>query len=60
LPHAEFVYNNSVNKSTDKSPFEIVYSHSPHQPIDLLPLPTDYRPYNYAQVFYEHIYNLHA
>ena len=41
LPHAEFTYNNSVNRSTDKSPFEIVHSLSPYQPIDFLPLPTD-------------------
>lgn len=26
LPTAEFAYNNSVNRSTGKSPFEIVYS----------------------------------
>jgi hypothetical protein len=25
LPHAEFAYNDSVNRSTGKSPFQIVY-----------------------------------
>ena len=30
------------------------------QPIDHLPLPTDYRMYDYAQVFVEHIHNLHV
>ena len=25
LPHAEFAYNDSVNRSTGKSPFEIIY-----------------------------------
>jgi len=25
LPHAEFTYNDSVNKSTGKSPFQVVY-----------------------------------
>ena len=28
--------------------------------IDLLLLPTDYRPFDYAQAFAEHIYNLHV
>ena len=29
LPRAEFAYNNFVNRSTDKSPFQIVYGNSP-------------------------------
>ena len=29
LPQAEFAYNNSVNRSTSKSPFQIVYGNSP-------------------------------
>jgi len=59
LPHAEFLYNNSVNRSTSKSPFEIVHGFSSCQPIDPLPLPTDYRSSDYAQPFAEHIHNLH-
>jgi hypothetical protein len=29
LPQAEFVYNDSVNRRTGKSPFEIVYGRQP-------------------------------
>ena len=58
LAHAEFVY--SINRSIGKSLFEIVHGLSPRQLIDLLPLPTDYRPSDYTQVFVEHIHNLHT
>ena len=60
LPHADFAYKNYVNSLTGRSPFEIVHGLTPCQPIDLLPLPTDYHPSNYAQDFTEHIHNLHA
>ena len=29
LPQEKFAYNNSINKSTSKSPFHIVYGNSP-------------------------------
>jgi hypothetical protein len=35
LPQAEFVYNDSVNRSTGKSPFQIVYGHKPRGVSDL-------------------------
>lgn len=37
LPQAEFAYNNSVNRSTGKSTFEIVYGLLPRQPVNLIP-----------------------
>ena len=40
LPHVEFAYNNSPNRSTGKAPFYIVYGMSPLHFHDLAPLPT--------------------
>nr|KYP57132.1 Retrotransposable element Tf2 [Cajanus cajan] len=39
LPHVEFAYNRVVHKTTNMSPFEIVYGFNPLTPLDLLPLP---------------------
>jgi len=39
LPHIEFVYNRVVHKTTNASPFEVVYGFNPLTPLDLLPLP---------------------
>ena len=38
LAQAEFAYNDSVNRSTDKSPFQIVYGRSPKGVVDLIKL----------------------
>jgi hypothetical protein len=35
LPDLEFAYNSSVNRTTGKSPFEIVYGYLPHTPVTL-------------------------
>jgi len=39
LPHIEFAYNKVVHKTTNISPFEVVYGFNPLTPLDLLPLP---------------------
>ena len=39
LPHIEFAYNRVVHKTTNISPFEVVYGFNPLTPLDLLPLP---------------------
>ncbi|GKA44029.1 reverse transcriptase domain-containing protein, partial [Tanacetum coccineum] len=39
LPQAEFAYNWSVNRTTSKSPFEVVYGRNPITPLDLVPVP---------------------
>ncbi len=39
LPQAEFAYNNVPNRSSGKSPFEIVYIRPPLHTLDLVPLP---------------------
>lgn len=59
LPIAEFAYNNSVNRSTSHSPFEMVQGFSPRQPLDLIPLPPDFHPAASAQAFANHIRDLH-
>ena len=57
---AEFAYNNSVNRSTGKSPFQIVNGYSPRTPIDLVPLPPHMRVSKPAENFATHIHDLHA
>lgn len=39
LSHMEFAFNTSVNRSTGKIPFEIVYSKLPNHNLDLVVLP---------------------
>ncbi|GKC31597.1 RNA-directed DNA polymerase [Tanacetum coccineum] len=39
LPQAEFAYDRSVNRTTSKSPFEVVYGRNPITPLDLVPVP---------------------
>ena len=59
LPKAEFAYNSSVNRTTGKSPFEIVLGYQPNKPIDLIPLPLHNRVSESAESFAQHIKNLH-
>ena len=59
LPKAEFAYNSSVNRTTGKSPFEIVLGYQPNKPIDLIPLPLHNRVSESAESFAQHITNLH-
>nr|GEU28731.1 hypothetical protein [Tanacetum cinerariifolium] len=39
LRQVEFAYNRSVNRTTGKSPFEVVYERNPITPLDLVPVP---------------------
>ena len=56
----EFVYNNSVNRSTGKSPFQIVNGYSPCTPIDLVPLPPHMQVSEPVENFAKHIHDLHV
>lgn len=39
LPQAEFAYNNLVNRTTRKTPFEAAHGFKPRYVLDLIPLP---------------------
>ena len=60
LSTIEFSCNNSVNRSTGKSPFQIVNGYSPRTPIDLVPLPPHMRVSEPVENFAKHIHDLHA
>ena len=59
LPHAEFAYNNSVNKSTGKSPFKIAHGYKPRRPFNLIPLPSHARVSKSVESFVQHVRKLH-
>jgi hypothetical protein len=59
LPQAKFAYNNSVNRSTGRSPFEIVTRLQPHTPVDLVPLPLPPQVSEGAADFLQHIHEIH-
>jgi len=40
IPQAEFAYKSSINRSTRKFPFQVVYGRSPNSVLDLVPLPS--------------------
>ncbi len=59
LSRAEFAYNSSVNRSTGKSPFEIVHGYKPRKPVDLIPLPSHARVSETAESYAQHVRDLH-
>jgi len=59
LPHAEFAFNSSVNKSTGLSPFEVVTGVKPKVPIDIIPLPSPPRSSEAATDFLTHLQDIH-
>ncbi|CAL2257726.1 unnamed protein product [Prunus armeniaca] len=59
LPVAEYAYNNSVNQSTGKSPFEVVHGFSPRSPVDLVVFHVVAHASDSATSFAEHIRQLH-
>ena len=56
----EFSYNNSVNRSTGKSHFQIVNGYLPRTPIDLVLLPPHMRVSEPIENFAKHIHDLHV
>ena len=59
LPHAEFAYNRAPNRSTNESPFKIVYGQNPLSPMDLLPFPQDGKMHAEATKCVKDIQELH-
>ena len=59
LPQAEFAYNRSTNRSTGRSPFQIVYGSNPPGVLDLIPIPRISRPSPKADEMAEHLKEIH-
>ena len=59
LPQAEFAYNRSTNRSTGRSPFQIVYGSNPPGVLDLIPIPRISRPSPKAEEMAEHLKEIH-
>ena len=59
LPTVEFAYNNSINRSTGKTPFKIVHGYKPRTPIDLLPTSSLHRVSESVEPFAQRMYDLH-
>ena len=59
LPQEEFAYNNSINRSTGKSPFQIVYGNSPRNASKLRQLDKGELSSAEAEEFAEHLKNIH-
>jgi len=53
----EFAYNNAPNRTTEISPFKVVYGIDPIDPLDLVPRPLDQKPSAEADQIVEEIKN---
>ena len=60
LPIAEFAYNSSTNRTTQHSPFEIVYGMQPASVLDLSSLPFPKKEHLKATELADFIQQLHA
>ncbi|GJV92162.1 putative nucleotidyltransferase, ribonuclease H [Tanacetum coccineum] len=57
--HAEFAHNHAVNRSTEFSPFQVVYSAQPRGPLDLMSLPVSGSVPKKVQDFIEGLREVH-
>ncbi|KAJ0076309.1 hypothetical protein Patl1_34864 [Pistacia atlantica] len=59
LLHAEFAFNNFVNRSTSCTPFKVVYGFRPSTPLDVNSLPLPPRPSEAALDFSSYMRDVH-
>jgi Integrase zinc binding domain/Integrase core domain len=59
IPHAEFAYNSSANRTTGMSPFEIAHGLVPRKPLDLVPVDPHVRASEDGVAFARHVSELH-
>jgi len=59
LPQAEFAYNNSINRTTGSSPFQLVYGMTPRTPLDIISLPLPQRTSEAGLDFATHMMSVH-
>ena len=59
LPQAEFSYNKSINRSTGRSPFQILYGSSQRTTLELRKMEQGESTSVEAEEFVEHIKHLH-
>jgi hypothetical protein len=59
LPHAEFAFNNFVNRSIGCTPFEVVYGFRPNTSLDINSLPLPPRPNKATLDFSSYIRDVH-
>ena len=59
LPQAEFSYNKSINRSTSRSPFQIVYGSNLRTTLELRKIEQGERTSAEVEEFFEHIKCLH-
>ena len=59
LPQADFSYNNSINRSIGRSPFQIVYGSSPRIALELRKIEQGEKTSVEAEEFVEHVKCLH-
>ncbi|KAF8407410.1 hypothetical protein HHK36_006541 [Tetracentron sinense] len=59
LSQAEFAFNRSKNRTTQCSPFEIVYGQNPNGVLDLAPIPNSGKITGEAEDLAEHIKSIH-
>ncbi|KAK0592515.1 hypothetical protein LWI29_020549 [Acer saccharum] len=56
---AEFAFNNSVNRTTGSTPFQLVYGIHPRTPLDIISLPIPPRPSEAGLDFAAHMASVH-